>query len=97
MCIVDREFSKPAIASTGFAVMAPVPAIETRFLFNFLRSPAFDAYANDTENSKGVAYPAISDAKLYTALVPVPPLAEQRRIIAKVDELLAACKSLQNA
>ena len=51
-------------------------------------SPDFDAYANDTDNAKGIAYPAINDNKLYRALIPVPPESEQKRIVEKIKEAL---------
>ena len=71
MAIVDRSFSHEPIASTGFAAMVCNEGINNRYLFNYLKSPYFDRYANDTDNSKGVAYPAINDKKLYAAPIPV--------------------------
>lgn len=37
----------------------------------------------------------VSRAVIYGLPVPLPPLAEQRRIVAKVDELMAVCDQLQ--
>lgn len=88
MCIVDRKFSRTPIASTGFAAMTCHTGVYNEYLFYYLMSPTFDSYANDTENSKGVAYPAINDNRLYRALISLPPLAEQKRIVARIKELL---------
>ena len=85
MCIIDRQFSLQPIASTGFATMTCYSGLLNKYLFYYLLAPDFDNYANDTENSKGVAYPAINDDRLYKALIPLP---EQHRIVAKIEELL---------
>ena len=88
MCIVDRPFSHQPIASTGFAALTCHTGFYNEFLFYYLMSPDFDAYANDTDNAKGVAYPAINDNKLYQALIPVPPEAEQKKIVEKIKKVL---------
>ena len=88
ICIIDRSFSHQAIASTGFAALTCHSGFYNEFLFYYLMSPDFDAYANDTDNAKGVAYPAINDNKLYQALIPVPPEAEQKRIVQKIRKVL---------
>ena len=88
MCIINRPFSHTPIASTGFAVLTCHTGFLNEFLFYYLMSPDFDTYANDTDNAKGVAYPAINDNKLYKALVPIPPKAEQERIVRKLKDVL---------
>jgi type I restriction enzyme S subunit len=46
---------------------------------------------------RGIAFPSISREQLSGLPVPLPPLAEQHRIVAKVDELMALCDQLEAA
>ena len=87
MCIIDREFPHIPIASTGFAVLTCHANLLYKYLFYYLMSPDFDAYANNTDNAKGVVYPAINDDRLYKALIPIPPVAEQHRIVSAIDSV----------
>ena len=92
MCIVDKEFSCEPIASTGFAVFSTYKFMYNKYLFYYLLSPQFDAYANNNENSKGVTYPAINDDRLYKALICFPNIEEQIKIVNKIEKLINCIK-----
>ncbi len=65
----------------------------SRFFFFTLMSPVFQEAV--LTNSTGTAVKGIKAAKLKRIRVPLPPLAEQQRIVAKVDELMAVCERLE--
>lgn len=75
------------IASTGFATLSPVAGVDSRFLWRAVQ--AHDFVELVVAESEGVAYPAIAPSKLGTLRIMLPPLAEQRRIAAYLDEQTA--------
>lgn len=93
IAIVDQDFDPEPIASTAFGILHPFAGIDNRYLFYWLRSAPFTAYVQ--EAMKGMAYPAINEEKFYSGLIAIPPVAEQKRIVAKVDELKALCDRLE--
>lgn len=93
VAVIDRDFEPGPIASTAFAIINGHGLIVPRYLWIALRSPFMVERVE--EGMRGQAYPAINDADFAILPFPLPPLAEQRRIVAKVDELMALCDRLE--
>lgn len=67
--------------------------IVSSYLLHYLNSPVC---INEMLGSRVInAQPNISLTDTRNFLVPLPPLAEQRRIVTKVDELMALCDRLE--
>lgn len=76
------------------ADMYPIDAlIEAKYLHLYMLSDSFLVQAVKADTR--VAMPKINQTELNAIAVPVPPLAEQRRIVAKVDELMALVDALE--
>ena len=69
--------------------------IYDRYLKLFLESPIYWIQLQD--GSRGAGQPNVNGQTLGKMLVPLPPLAEQHRIVAKVDELTGLCDRLEAA
>lgn len=93
IAIIDKEYDPEPIASTAFAILHPFRSLSARFIYHYLRSPAFIRYVEATQ--KGVAYPAINDGDFFSGLFPLPPFPEQNRIVALIDQLIACCDALE--
>ena len=63
------------------------------FIYLVFRSAYFQEQV--LARASGSATPIINKGKWEQILIPIPPLAEQERIVAKVDELMALCNQLE--
>lgn len=78
------------------ADMYPIQALINReYLHKYMLSAVFVKQA--TRDDTRVAMPKINQAALAEIQVAVPPLAEQLRIVARVNELMALCDRLEAA
>ncbi len=93
IAVVDKDFKPEPIVSTAFAVLNGLGFVLPQYLWILLRSPYFVRCVE--EKMRGQAYPAINDSDFAPLSVPLPPLAEQHRIVAKVNELMALCDELE--
>lgn len=74
-----------ATASTGFCVLRPRKGVLTSsYLFHWVKSPQF--VADMVSKATGASYPAVSDRIIFESPLAVPPLPEQRRIAAILDQ-----------
>jgi len=76
------------------AMVRPVPEMKGRYLAELFRSPFAQAQFNEPQRGIKNSF-RLTDVTQF--VVPLPPLAEQRRIVAKVDELMALCDRLETA
>jgi type I restriction enzyme, S subunit len=95
IAIVEKEIVPLPIASTAFAILYGFGLVLSKYLWIALRSPFMVECVE--MKMRGQAYPAINDSDFALLPLPLPPAAEQRRIIAKVDELMALCDQLETA
>ena len=63
-----------------------------QFFLWYLKSPYVDSIVNS--ESYGVKMPRVGTDTMVQLLVPLPPLAEQKRIVAKVNDLMQYCEEL---
>ena len=80
----------PAYFNEAIVSIQPPITEVARYLFFCLR--AIDLEASTNAAIKGQT---LNRAALESLLIPLPPLAEQHRIVAKVDRLMALCDELE--
>ena len=99
--VVGATYGRPAYVDTRrhfcvqrhVAILKPTDQMNVRFLCSLLASPL--VYEQATRSTTGTAQPTIPLRPLRNFLVLLPPLAEQHRIVAKVEKLMALCDRLE--
>ena len=83
----------PATTNQAVCACTPYEGIANRYLLTLLK-----AYKNRfVEMGAGGAQPNISREKIIATVIALPPIAEQQRIAAKVDDLMILCGQLEQA
>ena len=86
IAIYDTYLERP-VASTGFCILRCKQGTSHNYIFRFLLTDHLQNQISDFIS--GAQYPAITDKNLKRSKIPVPPLAEQERIVAKLDALFS--------
>ena len=80
----------PMATNQGCKTLVPSRSLNFKFLYYFLKAnvPLLDSLGT------GATFRELSAGKLKEVTIPVPPLAEQQRIVAKLDEVDADLRTL---
>ena len=87
-----KSLNEPMIANQRVATIRASKIITSHFLHIVIQSKGIQEEINKVKNSTN---DNISMKQINSFIVPLPPLSEQHRIVAKVDELMSICDQLK--
>ena len=91
--IAKKLFNGYGAATTEIHVFRSVIELDLNYILVYLKSPFFMDYA--TKHMTGTAGQKRVPQNIFAEyFFPLPPLAEQKRIVANVDELIRYCEKL---
>lgn len=76
------------VTDNAFITTYPEKQIDRKYLVYVLQ------HLNLGQNNNATAQPVVSGKKIYPLYFPLPPLAEQKRIVSAIEKLLPLCKKL---
>lgn len=77
----------------GFKSLIPVMSDMAEWIYIALK----DKTDSIIEKATGTTFKEVSGSFMERVVIPLPPLTEQQRIVAKVDELMTLCEELKQA
>jgi type I restriction enzyme, S subunit len=86
MAIVPAVKNRHGFGSTEFHVLRPFVGIEAKYLYYFVSSERFRAHA-EHHMTGAVGQRRVATSYLSEQRIPIAPPEEQRRIVAKIEEL----------
>lgn len=90
---ITEDVTFPAAFASYLIRFQPTQVALPKLVEYFLQSNAYWDQISDF--SSGIAIPNINGSKLETLVLPLPPLAEQARVVLALDRLMARVQSAQ--
>ncbi len=87
--VVGEAGTDPQIASTEWVSLPRVPGMAPRFAMQALRTPKVRRYLTSSVSGVGGSLMRVRMDALWRTKIPLAPLPEQHRIVAKIESLLA--------
>jgi type I restriction enzyme, S subunit len=92
-CAVVTEKEDGWLCGTGSLILRLPECVYPRFLVTVIGSPFVRTYLGGS--AVGATMQNLNQSILLNLVIGLPPLKEQHRIVAKVDELMAVCDRLE--
>ena len=92
-CAVVTDAEEGWLCGTGSFFMQPSSCLYVQYISSFFSTPYAKQFLGG--ESIGTTMSNLNHSILRKLPVPLPPLAEQKRIVAKLDELLPLCEKLR--
>ncbi|MCZ6679216.1 MAG: restriction endonuclease subunit S, partial [Candidatus Poribacteria bacterium] len=88
-----KGISDRAVFASYLIRVVPSPEISAEYLKLFAESPIY--WKQLIEKSSGTGQPNVNSTSLRSLILPLPPVNEQKRIVAKVDQFMTLCDQLE--
>jgi type I restriction enzyme S subunit len=92
-CAVVTHLEDGWLCGTGSLILRLPSCVSAPFLVQLIGSPPVRAYLGGS--AVGATMQNLNQSILLNLIIGLPPVAEQHRIVAKVDELMALCDQLE--
>ena len=91
---INNPIYNDEIASSGFTVIrGKKDLLNPKFIFFIATSQFFLEPLNKLQ--RGTSYPAVRDKDVFSQLIPLPTLEEQRLIIKEIENRLSVCDQVE--
>ncbi len=97
LCVRGSTTGRTNIAAFRACIGRGVAAIRPLFFSQYVHLFIWWLRPSIIAMGRGIAFPSVSRQQIQELPIPLPPLPEQHRIVAKVDELMALCDHLEAA
>ena len=85
IAIFNKKNSELTIGSTGFCVLRPKDTIDSKYIFEIIKSNNFTETL--IKRQIGANYPAVSDRDIKSIKIPIPPIELQNKFAERVEKI----------